>query len=215
MRDIREHLKDRIQQGFTVGNTTSNKIILFDLDDTIINTIAEIGVVKGGKVIKRLPNAEFNDYVLGPGESFDFGEFDDPILLDQSPFTKYWNTLKREYKKGTHIGILTARSDCRMIKEFFLKNGIRIKDELVIAINDPTLARLANHGCTSMGVGGELITSSSTLYSLYISQKTLFVMADWYRYPIPLNISNALLTDSIGSITSIRLPLSSLKTQVL
>ena len=139
MRDIREHLKDRIQQGFTVGNTTSNKIILFDLDDTIIDTIAEIGVVKGGKVIKRLPNAEFNDYVLGPGESFDFGEFDDPILLDQSPFTKYWNTLKREYKKGTHIGILTARSDCRMIKEFFLKNGIRIKDELVIAINDPSL----------------------------------------------------------------------------
>lgn len=139
MRDIREHLKDRIQQGFTVGKTTSNKIILFDLDDTIIDTIAEIGVVRGGKVIKRLPNAEFNDYVLGPGESFDFGEFDDPILLDQSPFTKYWNTLKREYKKGTHIGILTARSDCRMIKEFFLKNGIRIKDELVIAINDPSL----------------------------------------------------------------------------
>lgn len=139
MRDIREHLKDRIQQGFTVGNTTSNKIILFDLDDTIIDTIAEIGVVKGGKVIKRLSNAEFNDYVLGPGESFDFGEFDDPILLDQSPFTKYWNTLKREYRKGTHIGILTARSDCRMIKEFFLKNGIRIKDELVIAINDPSL----------------------------------------------------------------------------
>lgn len=139
MRDIREHLKDRIQQGFTVGKTTSNKIILFDLDDTIIDTIAEIGVVKGGKVVKRLPNAEFNDYVLGPGESFDFGEFDDPILLDQSPFTKYWNTLKREYKKGTHIGILTARSDCRMIKEFFLKNGIRIKDELVIAINDPSL----------------------------------------------------------------------------
>lgn len=139
MRDIREHLKDRIQQGFTVGQTTSNKIILFDLDDTIIDTIAEIGVVKGGKVIKRLPNAEFNDYVLGPGESFDFGEFDDPTLLDKSPFTKYWNTLKREYKKGTHVGILTARGDSRMIKDFFLKNGIRIKDELVMAINDPSL----------------------------------------------------------------------------
>lgn len=139
MRDIREHLKDRIQQGFTVGQTTSNKIILFDLDDTIIHTIAEIGVVKGGKLIKRLPNAEFNDYVLGPGESFDFGEFDDPTLLDKSPFTKYWETLKREYKKGTHIGILTARGDSKMIKDFFLKNGIRIKDELVMAINDPSL----------------------------------------------------------------------------
>ena len=139
MKDIRTHLKSRIQPGFTVGQTTSNKIILFDLDDTIIDTIAEIGVVKGGKLIKRLPKAEFNDYVLGPGESFDFGEFDDPTLLDKSPFTKYWETLKREYKKGTHIGILTARGDSKMIKDFFLKNGIRIKDELVMAINDPSL----------------------------------------------------------------------------
>lgn len=139
MQNLKEHLIDRIHQGFTAGGTTSNKIILFDLDDTIIHTIAEIGVVKGGKLIKRLPNDEFNDYVLGHGESFDFGEFEDPILLDKSPFTKYWNTLKREYMKGTHIGILTARSDCRMIKEFFLKNGIRIKDELVMAINDPKL----------------------------------------------------------------------------
>ena len=139
MQSLKEHLIDRIQQGFTAGGTTSNKIILFDLDDTIIHTLAEIGVVKNGKVIKRLPNGEFNDYVLGLGETFDFGEFDDPVLLDKSPFTKYWNTLKREYKKGTHVGILTARGDSKMIKDFFLKNGIRIKDELVMAINDPSL----------------------------------------------------------------------------
>lgn len=139
MQSLKNHLVNRIQKGFTVGQTTSNKIILFDLDDTIIHTIAEIGVVKDGKLIKRLPNAEFNDYVLGPGESFDFGEFDDPVLLDKSPFTKYWDTLKREYRKGTHIGILTARGDSKMIKDFFLKNGIRIKDELVMAINDPSL----------------------------------------------------------------------------
>ena len=43
---------------------------------------------------------EFNDYVLKPGESFDFGEFDDPNILAGSAFTKYWDTLKREYRKG-------------------------------------------------------------------------------------------------------------------
>ena len=139
MQSLKEHLRDKIQQGFTVGQTTSNKIILFDLDDTLINTVAEIGVVKNGRLIKRLPNDEFNDYVLKPGESFDFSEFADPDMLASSPFTKYWNTLKREYNKGTHIGILTARSDCKMIKDFFLKNGIRIKDALVMAINDPSL----------------------------------------------------------------------------
>ena len=139
MISLKEHLKDRIKSGFTVNKTISDKIILFDLDDTIIHTTAEIYIVRNGERVRKMSNGEFNDYVLKPGESFDFGEFDDPTILACSAFTKYWNTLKREYRKGTHVGILTARSDCDMIKQFFLDNGIRIKDELVMAINDPSL----------------------------------------------------------------------------
>lgn len=144
MQSLKEHLRDKIQQGFTVGQTTSNKIILFDLDDTLVHTLAEIGVVKDGVLIKRLPNDKFNDYVLKQGESFDFSEFTDLDLLMKSPFTKYWQTLKREYNKGTHIGILTARSNKNMVREFFLRNGIRIKDALVMAINDPILGLKGN-----------------------------------------------------------------------
>lgn len=139
MISLSSHLKDRIQFGFTVNKTMSNKIILFDLDDTLIHTTAEIWVSKHGKPVRKLSNTEFNDYVLKDGESFDFVEFDDPNILATSKFTKYWQTLKREYNKGTHIGILTARSDCNMIRNFLLNNGIRIKDELVMAINDPKL----------------------------------------------------------------------------
>ena len=139
MISLSSHLKDKIQFGFTVNNTKSNRIMLFDLDDTLIHTTAEILLFKNGKFVRKISNTEFNDYVLKPGESFDFAEFDDPKILASSKFTKYWNTLKREYRKGTHIGILTARSDCDMIKNFLLDNGIRIKDELVIAINDPKL----------------------------------------------------------------------------
>lgn len=139
MISLKTHLKNKIKPGFTVNNTTSNRIILFDLDDTLIHTTAEILLKKDNKVVKKISNTEFNDYVLKPGESFDFAEFDDPKILASSKFTKYWNTLKREYNKGTHIGILTARSDCDMIKKFLLDNGIRIKDELVMAINDPKL----------------------------------------------------------------------------
>lgn len=139
MISLSSHLKDKIQLGFTVNNTTSNRIMLFDLDDTLIHTTAEILLFKDGKFIRKISNTEFNDYVLKSGESFDFAEFDDPKILASSKFTKYWNTLKREYRKGTHIGILTARSDCDMIKNFLLDNGIRIKDELVMAINDPKL----------------------------------------------------------------------------
>lgn len=139
MISLREHLRDRIQAGFTVNNTQSNKIILFDLDDTIIHTTAEIMIMKDGNMVKRISNSEFNNYTLKDGETFDFGEFDDPNILANEKFTKYWNTLKREYRKGTHIGILTARSNAAMIRRFFISRGIRIKDELIIAINDPSL----------------------------------------------------------------------------
>ena len=134
-----EHLRERIHVGFTVNQTVSNKIILFDLDDTIIHTTAKISVFKNGECIKKLTNAEFNDYTLKPGESFGFEEFNDFDILSTSKFTPYWETLKREYKKGTHIGILTARQNCCMIRKFFMNNGIRIKSELVMAINDPQL----------------------------------------------------------------------------
>ena len=139
MKALTEHLKNRIKFGFTVANSSSDKIILFDLDDTIINTTAEITLYKNGELFRSMSNSEFNDYVLKSGESLGFEQFSDQEILYKETFTPYWNTLKREYRKGTHIGILTARSDSKMIKRFFLSRGINIKDELVIAVNDPNL----------------------------------------------------------------------------
>lgn len=139
MISLKEHLRDKIQAGFTVNKTVSNKIILFDLDDTIIHTTAEIMIMKDDKLVRRISNSEFNNYTLKDGETFNFGEFDDPNILANEKFTKYWDTLKREYRKGTHIGILTARSNAAMIRRFFISKGIKIKDELIIAINDPKL----------------------------------------------------------------------------
>lgn len=130
-------LSDYIAKEFTVNGTKSSRIILFDVDDTLIHTTAQIGIRKNGRLVKHISNSDFNEYKLKPGEEFDYSEFDDPKLLDNEEFTKYWNTLKREYRKGTHIGILTARSDRDMIYNFFKKNGIEIKKELVFAISDP------------------------------------------------------------------------------
>ena len=130
-------LADYIKKDWSVAGTKSNKLIIFDLDDTIIHTTANINVVKNGKVIKTINNNEYNTYELKPGEYFDYSEFTNPEILKHEQFTKYWNTLKREYKKGTHISIITARQDATMIKEFFLRNGIDIKQELVFAVGAP------------------------------------------------------------------------------
>jgi hypothetical protein len=133
-------LRDYILEQFTVAGTQSDKILLFDVDDTLIKSDVKVHVIKNGEVIKKLSSTEFNSYKLQPGESFDYSEFEDEdILNNRSVFLKYWDTLQREYKDGTHIGILTARSNKDMFYRFFKSNGITIKNELVFAINDPKL----------------------------------------------------------------------------
>jgi hypothetical protein len=133
-------LRDYILEQFTVAGTQSDKILLFDVDDTLIKSDVKVHVIKNGEVIKKLSSTEYNSYKLQPGESFDYSEFEDEdILNNRSVFLKYWDTLQREYKNGTHIGILTARSNKDMFYRFFKSNGITIKNELVFAINDPKL----------------------------------------------------------------------------
>ena len=128
-------LSKYLNKQFTVGGTASKKLIIFDVDDTLIHTTAKVGVRKGDDV-KWIDNSEFNDYKLKRGETFDFSQFEDPKILRKETFTKYWDTLKREYAKGTHIAIITARSIGNEIRKFFLKNGIDIKKELVFAVGD-------------------------------------------------------------------------------
>ena len=108
-----------------------SKILIFDIDDTLIKTNAKIKVVKDGKVIKELSPAAYNDYTWHEGESFDYSSFDDIYFLKTGTLTKYWDTLKREYKKGTQIAILTARSRPVMVRKFFASHGIDIDKDFI------------------------------------------------------------------------------------
>lgn len=133
IRSLKNYMSDKL----SVGGTYSNRILLFDVDDTLIHSNAKIDVVKNGKVIKSLTPAEFNYYKLGPGEEYDFKEFRSYEALLEATFLPFWKTMKREYNKGTHIGILTARENGDMFKKFFLTKGIDIKDELIFTTGDP------------------------------------------------------------------------------
>lgn len=152
-------LYNYILEHFTVNGTKSDRILLFDVDDTLIHTTAQIGVIKHGKLIKKITNNEFNEYKLKSGESFDFSEFDDPHILNNETFTPYWKTLKREYEKGTHIGIITARGNCDMIFQFFKNKGIEIKRDLVYAVGDP-----------KMGLGGSVAEKKSVVISRLVEK---------------------------------------------
>lgn len=124
---------------FTAGGTISNRILLFDIDETLLKSDAKIYVYKDNEIVRTLTPEEFNFDHLNSGESYDFNEFSDIKVLMRSVMLPYWNTLQREYRRGTHIGILTARSNIKMIDQFFNSKGIDIKDDLIFAVGDETL----------------------------------------------------------------------------
>jgi hypothetical protein len=103
-------------------------ITFMDLDETLFRTFAKIAVLKNGKVIKKLSNKEFNEYVLQDGESFDFSEFKDAKLFKETsiPIPRTLFMIKemiqriKETKSQSRIILLTARPDF-IDKETFLE----------------------------------------------------------------------------------------------
>lgn len=143
LRSIKNYNQDNERGTFHAGGKTSNRVLIFDIDDTLLTGEVYIHIVdaKTGEYISKVNSAEFNTYQLKPGEAFDFHEFADPKIFDTNKITHYWGTMMKEYRRGSHIALLTARGGKNvgeMIRNYFLKHGVDIKEELVICINDET-----------------------------------------------------------------------------
>jgi len=101
-------------------------ITFVEVDETLFKTFAKIKVIKDGKTIHELSNAEFNDYKLKEGESYDFGQFRDAELFAKTsiPIPNTINRIKRMFKnmdkRGSRVILLTARADFDK-KETFLQ----------------------------------------------------------------------------------------------
>ena len=110
----------KVQELFENGNLG---LTIFDIDDTLFKTTAQIKVVKDGKIIKSLNNQEFNTYKLQPGESFDFGEFQNAEKFNREsiPIEPMIAKLKAIINNAgnSKVIMLTARSDFDN-KELFL-----------------------------------------------------------------------------------------------
>lgn len=112
-------------------------LTIWDIDETLFNTKALIYVMKGGELVRKLTNQEFNTYKLGAGESFDFREFRDARhFRDTSePIAKAIRKLIAIHKnvkaKGSKMVVITARSDFDdrdIFLDTFRKQGIDIDD---------------------------------------------------------------------------------------
>ena len=130
----------RINSTMVNKKYTTDKILIFDVDNTIIISAAKI-IVTDSKTGERfsLTPEEFNEYEKGLDHSINFDQFKCiEIMKAGKLIDKYFNILKENYEKGIAIGIITARDDRNMIYEWFRFHlGFHIDMKLIWAVNDP------------------------------------------------------------------------------
>jgi len=126
---------------FKLKDIKGNRLIIFDLDDTLVRTDAKIKVLnhKTKRTMFELTPEQFNQFEQEPHHILNFDDFECPEILGEGKFIhSIFSKLKYYYKKGVPVSIVTARSSSSLVREFFLDNQIDIHPDLVIAINDPS-----------------------------------------------------------------------------
>ena len=108
----------------------SGKLVIFDIDDTLVNTDTKVNVVRDGKVVKQLNSHDFTHYKLDPGESFDFGAFRDAreFFTKAKPIPGMIRQLKQDIATGNRVIMLTARGESAAI---FKAKDLFVTDYLI------------------------------------------------------------------------------------
>lgn len=117
----------------------SGKILVFDLDDTIIVSAARIWVTNKttGEKFSLTPE-EFNTFQKKPNQILNFDEFQSLEIMKAGKLINYYfKIFKEAYRNKIAIAIVTARDDHRMIYRW-LKEHLKhpIDSDLVFAVND-------------------------------------------------------------------------------
>jgi predicted chitinase len=105
------------------------KLVIFDIDDTLVHTQTKVHVIKDGQVVKSLNSHEFTHYKLGPGEEFDFGDFRDAreFFEKSKPIIPMIKQLKQDIATGNKVVMVTARADFNdreLFLDTFRKYGV-------------------------------------------------------------------------------------------
>ena len=117
-----------------------SKILVFDLDDTLVISAAKIKVCnkKTGECYSLTPE-EFNTYEKGEHEELNFDEFKSLEIMKAGKLIDYYlKIFKEAYRSKIAVGIVTARDDRKMIYKWLREHvGFRIDNDLIFAVNDP------------------------------------------------------------------------------
>jgi len=105
------------------------KLVIFDIDDTLVHTQTKVRVIKDGTVVNNLNSHKFTHYKLQPGESFDFENFRNAhdFFYNSKPIIPMINQLKHDINTGNKVVMVTARADFddrELFLDTFRKYGV-------------------------------------------------------------------------------------------
>ncbi len=122
-----------------------NGINIFDIDDTLITTPAEIRVYDPIKKKEyHLTPAEYNTFKAKKHHKLDYSDFDKIEIMRKGILVGWvFNILKKTMAANKAVGIITARSDANMIRTFFLEQGIDINPEFIFTVGGPGVGTIA------------------------------------------------------------------------
>jgi len=105
------------------------KLVVFDIDDTLVHTQTKVHVIRDGEVIDSLNSHDFTHYKLKPGEEFDFSGFRNAreFFEKSRPIIPMMDQLKRDISTGNKVVMVTARADFddrELFLDTFRKFGI-------------------------------------------------------------------------------------------
>ena len=107
------------------------KLVVFDIDDTLVYTQTKVHVIKDDKVVNSLNSHDFTHYKLKPGENFDFEDFRNAreFFEKSKPIIPMMRQLKQDIATGNKVVMVTARADFddkELFLDTFRKYGIDI-----------------------------------------------------------------------------------------
>ena len=97
---------------------------VFDFDDTLVHTNAPVGLMRDGKRVRDLTSMRFRDYILQPGESYDFSAANE--VVDPRPIGAVLKVLRQVLAQGKDTVILTGRADGAAVQRWLKSIGITI-----------------------------------------------------------------------------------------
>ncbi len=119
------------------------RLRIWDFDDCLVFTDSHIYVTHKDGSTTKLSSAEYSKYKKSDGDTFDYSEFDGP-LLNPKLHKRNFNLLKRIYKtrhEHKRIVILTARGKSSPILKFLRSH--KFNDVIIIPLGDSNPKRKA------------------------------------------------------------------------